>query len=146
MKKIFQKKRTQHVLFGTRCAFFSMCVLFRESLLHSLAVNTSMHEQCLCRSKRPFHRSRGPPPPCRAVNVIQSHFAYARVLGTFSHTTCRPISFVLRTCFLDRSATGEAWGRAVYELPPSETGEVARPGVTVRGNYKGSAKSRCFYQ
>ena len=33
--------------------------------------------------------------PCQsggAVNVIQSHFADARVLGTFSHTTCYPIS------------------------------------------------------
>ena len=33
--------------------------------------------------------------PCQsggAVNVIQSHFAGARVLGTFSHTTCYPIS------------------------------------------------------
>ena len=47
-------------------------------------------------------RGRGP----RAVNVNQSHVANARVLGTFSHTTCFPISFVLRTCFLDRSASG----------------------------------------
>ena len=33
--------------------------------------------------------------PCQsggAVNVSQSHFADARVLGTFSHTTCYPIS------------------------------------------------------
>ena len=33
--------------------------------------------------------------PCQsggAVNVSQSHFANARVLGTFSHTTCYPIS------------------------------------------------------
>ena len=41
-----------------------------------------------------------------AVNVNQSHIANARVLGTFSHTTCCPISFVLRTCFLDRSVGG----------------------------------------
>ena len=39
----------------------------------------------------------------QAVNVIQSHFTNARVLGTFSHTTCYPISFVLQTSFLDRS-------------------------------------------
>ena len=39
----------------------------------------------------------------QAVNVIQSHVANARVLGTFSHATCYPISFVLWTCFLDRS-------------------------------------------
>ena len=41
-----------------------------------------------------------------AVNVIQSHIANACVLGTFSHATCYPISFVLRTCFLDRSVSG----------------------------------------
>ena len=44
-----------------------------------------------------------------AVNVSQSHIAGARVLGTFSHTTCYPISFVLWTCFLDRSARGTAY-------------------------------------
>ena len=49
-----------------------------------------------------FPLSRG------AVNVSQSHIAVARVLGTFSHTTCYPISFVLWTCFLDRSARGTA--------------------------------------
>ena len=40
-------------------------------------------------------RSIPPASPARAgeaVNVIQSHFADARVLGTFSHTTCYPIS------------------------------------------------------
>ena len=51
---------------------------------------------------RPSPLSRG------AVNVSQSHIAVARVLGTFSHTTCYPISFVLWTCFLDRSARGTA--------------------------------------
>ena len=30
-----------------------------------------------------------------AVNVIQSHVANARVLGSFSHTTCFPISYPL---------------------------------------------------
>ena len=56
----------------------------------------------LCRYPKPSPLSRG------AVNVSQSHIAVARVLGTFSHTTCYPISFVLWTCFLDRSARGTA--------------------------------------
>ena len=42
----------------------------------------------------------------RAVNVNQSHVANARVLGTFSHTTCFPISCALWACFLDRSVSG----------------------------------------
>ena len=52
--------------------------------------------------------SQPSPLPRGAVNVSQSHIAVARVLGTFSHTTCYPISFVLWTCFLDRSARGTA--------------------------------------
>ena len=69
------------------------------------------------RCARHFPRKRGkliysypkPSPLSRgAVNVSQSHIAVARVLGTFSHTTCYPISFVLWTCFLDRSARGTA--------------------------------------
>ncbi len=40
-----------------------------------------------------------------AVNVIQSHVAFARVLGTFSHTTCFPFSFILRIRFSDRSVS-----------------------------------------
>ena len=40
-----------------------------------------------------------------AVNVIQSHVAFARVLGTFSHTTCFPLSFILRIRFSDRSVS-----------------------------------------
>ena len=42
-----------------------------------------------------------------AVNVIQSHVANARVLGTFSHTTCFPISYALWACSSDRSVSGE---------------------------------------
>ena len=42
-----------------------------------------------------------------AVNVIQSHVANARVLGSFSHTTCFPISNPLWACFSDRSVSGE---------------------------------------
>ena len=40
-----------------------------------------------------------------AVNVIQSHVAFARVLGTFSRTTCSPFSFILRIRFSDRSVS-----------------------------------------
>ena len=47
-----------------------------------------------------------------AVNVIQSHVAFARVLGTFSHTTCCPFSFILRIRFSDRSVS-QALGRLV---------------------------------
>ena len=69
------------------------------------------------RCARPFPARRGklsavvtslPRAARGAVNVSQSHIAVARVLGTFSHTTCYPISFVLWTCFLDRSARGTA--------------------------------------
>ena len=69
---------------------------------HQLAVlATSPASELLCRDPpKPSPLSRG------AVNVSQSHIAVARVLGTFSHTTCYPISFVLWTCFLDRSARG----------------------------------------
>ena len=71
---------------------------------HQLAVlATSPASELLCRDPpKPSPLSRG------AVNVSQSHIAVARVLGTFSHTTCYPISFVLWTCFLDRSARGTA--------------------------------------
>ena len=51
----------------------------------------------------PLRRGRGP----RAVNVNQSHVANARVLGSFSHTTCFPISYPLWACFSDRSVSGE---------------------------------------
>ena len=51
----------------------------------------------------PHYDGEGEP---RAVNVNQSHVANARVLGTFSHTTCFPISYALWACFLDRSASG----------------------------------------
>ena len=65
--------------------------------------------------------SQSSPLPPLAVNVNQSHIAGARVLGTFSHTTCYPISFVLWTCFLDRSARGTA-----YAVEGAQRMDVAR--------------------
>ena len=47
-----------------------------------------------------------------AVNVSQSRFAYARVLGVLSHTTCFPFSFTPSARFSDRSVS-QALGRLV---------------------------------
>ena len=70
--------------------------------LAALATSPAQRGKLIYRYPKPSPLSRG------AVNVSQSHIAVARVLGTFSHTTCYPISFVLWTCFLDRSARGTA--------------------------------------
>ena len=70
--------------------------------LAALATSPAQRGKLIYRYPKPSPLSRG------AVNVNQSHIAVARVLGTFSHTTCYPISFVLWTCFLDRSARGTA--------------------------------------
>ena len=94
---------------SVNCRFtLGLCQVLRIAMLHANAsfasvralvrLNTGEFLNAL-RLNDEIRRGR----VARAVNVIQSHFADARVLGTFSHTTCFPISCVLWTCFLDRS-------------------------------------------
>ena len=51
-----------------------------------------------------------------AVNVDQSHFAFAHTLGTFSHTTCYPIGCVRWTCLSDRVSKWHAIGVTIGAL------------------------------
>ena len=84
----------------------SYCILF--SLYDDVGANAINGTQKEAVAYPPIGSLRSPLPPL-AVNVNQSHIAGARVLGTFSHTTCFRISCApLGACFFDRSATGEA--------------------------------------
>ena len=121
---------------GVSIPCFGLCVWTHTEGVCSLFVHLHLNREwnpCPCRSSRylgasfPFSH---PPPltrspsPARAGEAEMAGYSLppllqgsgqplpitlrlsACVLGRFSHTTCCPISFVLRTCFLDRSASG----------------------------------------
>ncbi|WP_273077911.1 hypothetical protein, partial [Selenomonas felix] len=90
-------------------------------LAEKLSTLFIQHQRVKKHNRLPRYDGEGGP---RAVNVNQSHVANARVLGTFSHTTCFPISCALWACFLDRPASG---GRGTQKALHEVFGFVQRP-------------------
>ena len=106
-----------------------------KGLLYTKLENFMQQPLSLCqpyRCKCPFHRLCGPPPPCRAVNVNQSHFANACVLGTFSHTTCFPISCVLSDLLLGQVSNGGGFALRHISFPRPRRGSGQPLPITLR--------------
>ena len=118
---IFGKKYPPTV--GKRSADFSYA---NEGAVAQSCFDSVQQPLFVLALKAPLPPLCGPPPPCRAVNVNQSHFANACVLGTFSHTTCCPISYVLSDLLLGQVSNGGGFSLWHISFPRQSGGSGER--------------------